>query len=165
MFNHADYRLLSRRAIETLKQFGERNLFLRGIIPQLGFNSSVVDDDRQERVAGESKYPVRKMLSFAFEGITSFSAGPLKLITLLGSVVAAGTFLIAVWALWVRTFNSAAVPGWASTVIPLYFLGRHSTPVHRDHRSMTGRSTSKRRRVRGSRSKGWCRGAVRIALV
>jgi polyisoprenyl-phosphate glycosyltransferase len=123
VFNHADYRLLSRRAIETLKQFGERNLFLRGIIPQLGFNSSVVYYDRQERVAGESKYPVRKMLSFAFEGITSFSAVPLKLITLLGSVVAAASFLIAVWALWVRTFNPAAVPGWASTVIPLYFLG------------------------------------------
>jgi polyisoprenyl-phosphate glycosyltransferase len=123
VFNHADYRLLSRRAIETLKQFGERNLFLRGLIPQLGFNSSIVYYDRLERVAGKSKYPVGKMLAFALEGITSFSAVPLRLITLLGLLVAAVSFAIAVWALWVRTFNPSAVPGWASTVIPLYFLG------------------------------------------
>jgi glycosyltransferase involved in cell wall biosynthesis len=121
--NHADYRLLSRRAVETLKEFKERNLFLRGLIPQLGFNSAIVYYERHERVAGESKYPLGRMLAFAFDGITSFSAIPLKLITLLGSLVAAGSFLIALWALWVRTFNPAAVPGWASTVVPLYFLG------------------------------------------
>jgi glycosyltransferase involved in cell wall biosynthesis len=121
--NHADYRLLSRRAVETLKEFKERNLFLRGLIPQLGFNSAIVYYERHERVAGESKYPLGRMLAFAFDGITSFSAVPLKLITLLGSLVAAGSFLIALWALWVRTFNPAAVPGWASTVVPLYFLG------------------------------------------
>jgi glycosyltransferase involved in cell wall biosynthesis len=121
--NHADYRLLSRRAVETLKEFKERNLFLRGIIPQLGFNSAIVYYERHERVAGESKYPLGRMLAFAFDGITSFSAVPLKIITLLGSLVAAGSFFIALWALWVRTFNPAAVPGWASTVVPLYFLG------------------------------------------
>jgi len=121
--NHADYRLLSRRAVETLKEFKERNLFLRGLIPQLGFNSAIVYYERHERVAGESKYPLGRMLAFAFDGITSFSAVPLKLITLLGSLVAAGSFFIALWALWVRTFNAAAVPGWASTVVPLYFLG------------------------------------------
>jgi glycosyltransferase involved in cell wall biosynthesis len=123
VFNHADYRLLSRRAIQALGDYHERNLFLRGIIPQLGFNSAEVYYDRHERVAGESKYPVRKMLAFAFDGITSFSAVPLKLITLLGLIVAAASFLIAMWALWVRTFNPAAVPGWTSTVVPLYFLG------------------------------------------
>lgn len=123
VFNHADYRLLSRRAVETLKEFKERNLFLRGIVPQLGFNSALVYYERHERVAGESKYPVRKMLAFAFDGITSFSAVPLKLITVLGMLVAIASFFIAVWALWVRTFNPAAVPGWASTVVPLYFLG------------------------------------------
>jgi glycosyltransferase involved in cell wall biosynthesis len=123
VFNHADYRLLSRRALEALQGFQERNLFLRGIIPQLGFNSAEVYYDRHERVAGESKYPVRKMLAFAFDGITSFSAVPLKLITMLGLGVAATSFVTALWALWVRTFNPAAVPGWTSTVVPLYFLG------------------------------------------
>lgn len=123
VFNHADYRLLSRRAVEALREYPERNLFLRGLIPQLGFTSALVYYDRQERVAGESKYPLRKMLTFALDGITSFSAVPLKLITLLGIAVAAGGFLTAIWALWVRTFNPAAVPGWASTVVPVYFLG------------------------------------------
>jgi glycosyltransferase involved in cell wall biosynthesis len=123
VFNHADYRLLSRRAVETLKEFKERNLFLRGIIPQLGYNSASVYYERRARVAGESKYPIGKMVAFAFEGITSFSAVPLRLITLLGTLVAVASFFIAVWALWVRTFNQAAVPGWASTVVPLSFLG------------------------------------------
>jgi glycosyltransferase involved in cell wall biosynthesis len=123
VFNHADYRLLSRRAVETLKEFRERNLFLRGIIPQLGFNSAIVYYERHERVAGESKYPFRKMLAFAVVGITSFSAVPLTLITLLGMLVAVASFFSGVWALWVRAFNPAAVPGWASTVVPVSFLG------------------------------------------
>jgi polyisoprenyl-phosphate glycosyltransferase len=123
VFNHADFRLLSRRAIDALAQYHEHNLFLRGIIPQLGFNSAVVQYDRGPRLAGESKYPVWNMLKFAAEGITSFSAVPLKLITLLGLAVSAASFCIALWALWIRLFSGSAVPGWTSTVVPLYFLG------------------------------------------
>ena len=123
VFNHADFRLLSRRAIDALAQYPEHNLFLRGIVPQLGFNSAVVQYDRGPRVAGESKYPVWKMLKFAAEGITSFSAVPLKLITVLGLTVSLVSFAIALWALWIRLFTNSAVPGWTSTVVPLYFLG------------------------------------------
>lgn len=123
VFNHADYRLLSRQAIEALKQFGEANLFLRGIIPQLGFPSSIVYYDRAERFAGESKYPLRKMLAFAWEGITSFSAAPLRMITGLGLLISLGSFIVTLWAVWVRLFSDAAVPGWASTVVPVYLLG------------------------------------------
>jgi glycosyltransferase involved in cell wall biosynthesis len=123
VFNHADYRLLSRRAIDALSQYQERNVFLRGLIPQLGFNSAVVQYDRSKRVAGESKYPLWKMLKFAAEGITSFSAVPLKLITLLGLVVSLASFATALWALWIRFVRASAVPGWTSTVVPVYFLG------------------------------------------
>jgi glycosyltransferase involved in cell wall biosynthesis len=123
VFNHADYRLLSRRAIEALKQYNERNLFLRGIVPQLGFPSAVVYYDRGERFAGESKYPLRKMLAFAWQGVTSFSAAPLRAITGLGVLISMASFAVAAWALAIRIFSDQAVPGWASTVIPLYFLG------------------------------------------
>jgi polyisoprenyl-phosphate glycosyltransferase len=123
VFNHADFRLLSRRAVDTLARYPEHNLFLRGLVPQLGFNSAVVQYDRGPRVAGESKYPVWKMLKFAAEGITSFSAVPLKLITVLGLLVSMASFATALWALWVRLFSRSAVPGWTSTVVPLYFLG------------------------------------------
>lgn len=122
VFNHADYRLMSRRALEALKQYGESNLFLRGIIPQLGFPSAIVYYDRAERFAGESKYPLKKMLAFAWQGVTSFSAAPLRAITGLGGLVSIGSFVIALWALWVRLFSESAVPGWASTVVPMFFL-------------------------------------------
>ncbi|HYK38280.1 glycosyltransferase family 2 protein, partial [Alloacidobacterium sp.] len=123
VFNHADYRLLSRRVIEALRDYKEANLFLRGLIPQLGFNSATVYYDRQERFAGESKYPFSKMLGLAIEGVTSFSEVPLKLITVLGILISLVSFGLALWALGVRILNPAAVPGWASIVIPLYFLG------------------------------------------
>lgn len=123
VFNHADYRLMSRRTIAALKDHNEVNLFLRGIIPQLGFPSAIVYYDRGERFAGTSKYPIRKMLAFALEGITSFSAFPLRLITILGFSVSIFSFLVIIWALWVRLFTSASVPGWASTILPIYFLG------------------------------------------
>lgn len=123
VFNHADYRLLSRRAIDALRQFDERNLFLRGIIPQLGFPSTIVYYDRAERFAGESKYPLKKMLAFAWQGITSFSAAPLRAITGIGILISMGSFLVAAWALCIRFFSDSAVPGWASTVVPMYFLG------------------------------------------
>lgn len=123
VFNHADYRLLSRRAISALQKYEESNLFLRGIIPQLGFPSATVYYARSERFAGESKYPLRKMLAFAWQGITSFSAAPLRAITGIGLLISLGSFAVAAWALWIRFFSTDAVPGWASTVIPMYFLG------------------------------------------
>lgn len=123
IFNHADYRLLGRNALEALKSYKETNLFLRGVVPQLGFTSARVYYDRRERFAGESKYPFSKMVALAIEGITSFSEVPLKLITILGLLISLVSFALAVWALWVRITNPAAVPGWASTVIPLYMLG------------------------------------------
>jgi polyisoprenyl-phosphate glycosyltransferase len=123
VFNHADYRLLSRRVVEALREFPERNLFLRGIIPQMGYPSAVIYYDRAERFAGESKYPLRKMLAFAWEGITSFSAVPLRMITALGLLISLGSFGVALWALWIRLFTAEAVPGWASTVVPMFLLG------------------------------------------
>ncbi len=120
--NHADFRLMSRRAIEALKEFGEVNLFLRGIIPQLGFSFSLVYYDRSERYAGESKYPLRKMLALAWQGITSFSDLPLHFITGLGFLVSIISLGITAWVLWVRLFTQDAIPGWASTVLPIYFI-------------------------------------------
>jgi len=123
VFNHADYRLLSRRVIESLRQYGESNLFIRAIVPQLGYPSATVYYERAERFAGESKYPLRKMLAFAWEGITSFSAAPLRLITGMGFIVSLGSVLFAAWALVVKFLSDSAVPGWASTVVPIYLLG------------------------------------------
>jgi len=123
IFNHADYRLLSRRVVEELRCYKESNLLLRGLIPQLGFPSALIYYDRQERYAGESHYPVSKMISLALNGITSFTEIPLKIITILGMLVSLFSFGMAIWALVVRFFNPSAVPGWASIVIPLYMLG------------------------------------------
>ncbi|GAB3099957.1 glycosyltransferase family 2 protein [Aestuariicella hydrocarbonica] len=123
IINHADYRLLSRRALQALNQHQEVNLFLRGIVPTLGFNSCKVTYKRNERFAGESKYPLKKMLALAFDGITSFSAVPLRAIAILGILVFAFSMLISLWALWVRLFTDTAVPGWASSVLPIYLLG------------------------------------------
>lgn len=123
VFDHADYRLLTRRAIEALREYGESNLFLRGIIPTLGFRSSKVYYERQERFAGESKYPLRKMLGLAIEGITSFSPLPLRMIAALGIVVTIVSAFLGLWTVAVRLFSDTTVPGWASTVVPVYFLG------------------------------------------
>jgi glycosyltransferase involved in cell wall biosynthesis len=122
IYNHADYRLMSRRAVEELKQFKEVNLFLRGIVPLIGFKSTIAYYDRTERFAGESKYPFRKMAALALDAITSFSVVPLRLITLVGFVVFLLTILIICWVLYVRIFTTHAVPGWASTVLPIYFV-------------------------------------------
>jgi glycosyltransferase involved in cell wall biosynthesis len=122
VFNHADYRLMSRRAVEALRAFPETNVFLRGLIPQLGFRSAQVEYARSERFAGESKYPLRKMLALAWQGVTSFSAAPLRAITALGLMVSVGSIGMGFWALWVRLFSDSALPGWASTVIPLFLL-------------------------------------------
>jgi glycosyltransferase involved in cell wall biosynthesis len=123
VFDHADYRLLSRRTLNALQQYGEVNLFLRGLIPTLGYSSSIVEYQRFERFAGESKYPLRKMLAFAIDGITSFSAVPLRLIAIAGLAVFIGTLLMSIWVLWTKFVSGAAIPGWASSVLPMYFLG------------------------------------------
>ena len=114
---------MSRRAIDALREFREVNLFLRGIIPQLGFASSIVLYDRTDRFAGENKSQLGRMLALAWQGVTSFSAMPLRTITGIGIVVSLGSFAVTLWALWIRMFTTEAVPGWASTVLPIYFLG------------------------------------------
>ncbi|MDC8757685.1 glycosyltransferase family 2 protein [Janthinobacterium fluminis] len=123
IYNHADYRLMSRRALETLREYDESHLFLRALILQLGFKTSTVEFERAERYAGVSKYPVSKMLALAWQGITSFTAYPLRLITGAGAAVSLGSIVLAAWALAVRIFTDDALPGWASVVIPMYFLG------------------------------------------
>ena len=123
IYNHADYRLMSHRVIDALREFGEVNLFLRGIIPQLGFSNTIVYYERADRFAGESKYPLKKMLSLAWQGITSFSNVPLKFITGLGLLVSLISFAVTIWAIWIKLFTELAIPGWASTVLPIYFLG------------------------------------------
>lgn len=123
IYDHADYRLLSRRAIRYLARFGEVNLFLRGVVPLLGLRSCVVHYDRRPRLAGESKYPLAKMIEFALNGITSFSVRPLRVITVLGIAVSAGCAALGTWALGAKLLTDSAVPGWASTILPIYFLG------------------------------------------
>lgn len=121
--NHADFRLMGRRAVEALREYGETNMFLRGVVPLVGYRAATVRYDRAERFAGESKYPLRKMLTFALEGITSFSVVPLRLITLLGLVISVASFLMILFVVYVTLVLQAVVPGWASTVVPIYFLG------------------------------------------
>jgi len=120
--DHADFRLMSRKAVEALKGFSERNLFLRGIVPLIGFPSSIVYYDRAHRAGGVSKYSLRKMIGFAVEGITSFSVGPLRLISFIGLLVFALSMMMSAYVVWIRLFSGHAVPGWASTVLPVYFL-------------------------------------------
>lgn len=123
VFNHADFRLMSRRAIEALKQYEEVNLFLRGIIPTIGFPSTIVEYNRAARFAGESKYPLRKMLSLAADGITSFSSVPLRLIAAMGMIIFMLSIVLSIWVLGTKLFTSNALPGWASSVLPMYLLG------------------------------------------
>jgi polyisoprenyl-phosphate glycosyltransferase len=121
--NHADYRLMGRRALAALQEYRESNLFLRALIPQLGFKSETVYYDRKERAAGESKYPLRKMLALAVDGITSFSAVPLRFITALGFIVCSFSLGISFWALCAKIFGGRVVHGWTSIVLPMYLLG------------------------------------------
>ncbi len=120
--DHADYRLVSRKVLDEFRKFREANLFLRGIFPYMGFSSAIVYYDRQVRTAGETKYPFRKMISFAWEGVTSFSTVPLRLAFSVGFITAVFSVLLVVWALIVK-LTGRAVPGWTSTVIPLFFIG------------------------------------------
>lgn len=123
VFNHADFRLMSRRAIEALREYREVNLFLRGITPHLGFKTATVGYTRAKRFAGTTKYPLSKMLAFAADGVTSFSAMPLRLIMGLGLVVCGVSLVLAFWAMAIHLFTDQTVPGWTSTVVPMYFLG------------------------------------------
>ncbi len=120
--NHADFRLQSRRVLLALAQYNEVNLFLRGIIPSIGYSQDIVYYDRLDRFAGESKYPMRKMLSFAWNGITSFTTFPLKLVSVIGFIIFVVCLIMSAYSL-VALFMGKTVPGWVSTVLPMYFLG------------------------------------------
>ena len=122
VYNHADYRLMSKRALDSLQDFKEVNLFLRGIVPLIGYKSDVVLYERNERFAGESKYPLKKMLSFAFEGITSFSVKPIRLILIVGilmfiSSLAALLYFLIIW------MAGKTVQGWTTVVASIWMLG------------------------------------------
>lgn len=123
VYDHADFRLLSKRVAEHLQQFAEVNMFLRAVIPLLGFRSDIVYYERAPRFAGISKYPLRKMLAFAITGVTSFSVAPLRFITLLGLLTFAFSFVMVFWVLYGKLMHGNVIPGWASSVIPIYFLG------------------------------------------
>lgn len=120
--NHADYRLMSKKALDALSQFKEVDLFLRGIVPLLGFRSCSVHYARVERFAGETKYPFKKMLFFALDGITSFSIMPLRIITITGFILSGLSLLGILWTLFAKLFLSTA-EGWTSTMISIFFIG------------------------------------------
>ena len=122
VYNHADYRLMSRRALMGLAEFGEVNLFLRGIVPMVGYNTDVVYYERADRFAGESKYPLKKMLSFAIEGITSLSTKPIKLITGLGFFIFIVSIAVFIYSL-IRFFTGHTIPGWTTTVLSVWAIG------------------------------------------
>lgn len=122
VYNHADYRLISRRALEGLAQFKEVNLFLRGLVPMVGFKYSCVEYSRKERLAGKSKYPLKKMLSFAIDGITSLSVKPIRLITAFGFIVSALSVIGIIWSV-ITALVGSSVAGWASLVSIICFLG------------------------------------------
>ena len=122
VYNHADYRLMSRRAREGLARFKEVNLFLRGIVPLIGYRSDVVTYERHERFAGESKYPLKKMLAFATDGITSFSIKPIRLITTFGILIFGISLLMLLYSLIVH-FMGKTVAGWTSMIISIWAIG------------------------------------------
>lgn len=121
--NHADYRLMSRRAVEILRQYGEVNLFLRGIVRLIGLPSAQVFYDRRDRAAGSTKYSLSRMSALALDGITSFSAVPLRVISMLGLLTSLFALAVSIWVLVVALTKPSAVPGWASTVLPITFIG------------------------------------------
>ena len=122
LYNHADFRMMSNRTLKALMQYPERNLFLRAIVRQLGFQEGVVYYDRKAREAGESKYPLKKMLSFSIDGITSFSVAPLKFITFIGLAMTLVAIAMIVFAL-VEHFEGKTIQGWTSMLVSLWFIG------------------------------------------
>lgn len=121
--DHADFRLMGRKSVENLRDFRETNLFLRGLIPLIGHESSIVHYDRAERFAGETKYPLKKMLALALDGLTSLSSLPLRLITYSGLILFLISLGLSLWVLISFIFTDKTIPGWASTVLPLYLIG------------------------------------------
>lgn len=122
VYNHADFRLMSSRAVEQLSNYGERNMFLRGIVPLIGYKTDCVYYERKERMAGESKYPLKKMVSFAFDGITSFSIKPISFIFTLGLIIIFCSIVAAIYAL-IAFFCGNTVPGWTSLMLSIWFIG------------------------------------------
>ena len=122
VYNHADFRLMSARAMKQLGQYKERNLFLRGMVPLIGYKTATVTYARKERLAGESKYPLKKMLSFAWDGITSFSIKPISMIMAFGGVIVACSVVAFIYTL-VSYFMGHVSPGWSSLMISIWFLG------------------------------------------
>lgn len=122
VFNHADYRLMSKRALEGLAEFEEVNLFLRGIVPQIGYKTTIVEYERHERFAGESKYPLKKMLSFAFDGISSFSVKPMRMIIHAGAVMFLISIAMLIYSL-IRKIIGATIVGWTSLMVSIWMVG------------------------------------------
>lgn len=123
VYDHADYRLMSNRALELLGDYGESNMFLRGIVPQIGLSTATVSYDRNPRVAGVSKYPLSKMLALSIDGITSFSARPMRWIFFLGLGIFILTLLVTIYVLVSYFFSRHMSPGWASIMLSVWFLG------------------------------------------
>ena len=121
-YNHADYRMMSKKAVEALAEFKEVNLFLRGMVPMVGFKSDIVTYERAARQAGESKYPLKKMISFAVEGITSLSIKPIRFITTLGFMIFFVSIIMLIYFLVIH-FMGRTVPGWTTTVVSVWALG------------------------------------------
>lgn len=122
VYNHADYRLMSKRAINHLCNFRERNMYLRGMVPLIGYRTANVYYNRDKRFAGESKYPLRKMLNFAVDGITSFSVKPVRMVFWMGCCFILIAFAVTIWTLYVY-FRSDTAPGWSSLIISLWLVG------------------------------------------
>lgn len=122
VYNHADFRLMSKRAVEEFSRYKETNLFLRGMMPLIGYQTDSVYYDRKERVAGESKYPLKKMIALAFNGISSFSVKPISMILGLGLFIIVASVAAAIYAL-ISYFADRVVPGWTSLILSIWFLG------------------------------------------
>ena len=122
VYNHADFRLMSSRAMQALSLYKERNLFLRAIVPKLGYKTDCVFYVRKPRTAGKSKYPLKKMLSFALDGITSFSIKPITMVAILGVIIIAASIIALIYTL-ISFFVGNTVPGWSSLMISIWFLG------------------------------------------
>lgn len=122
VYNHADYRLMSKRALDEFENFGEVNLFLRGIVPMIGFKTDTVEYERRERLAGESKYPLKKMLALAWEGVTSLSIKPIRFITVLGAIVFIVSILMLIYSL-ISHFTGRTTLGWTSLIVSIWALG------------------------------------------
>lgn len=122
VYNHADYRLMSKRALKQLSLYGEQNLFLRGIVPLIGYKTASVFYDRAERFAGESKYPIRKMINFAIEGITSFSIKPVRMVFVTGILFLVIAFIVLIYTIY-SYITHQVVQGWASVILSIWFVG------------------------------------------